>query len=183
MGKRPSLKHYYRMKFQAIKNTNSTEWPSLSICDNPEVFDLPQNFSNVKDAIIGLQDIETLKQFVITHKDLLLKVADQKNPYTFDQFIIDAQNKNSQQVQQDANVGYKPVGQPQHGITMVKSNTKELYNFITNDANGNPYLISKNTWFTFAYDFKDYGGVLAAKVQNQNKQYWLYKNGKTKFIK
>ena len=34
----------------------------------------------------------------------------------------------------------------------------------------NPYLLSKDNLFTFATDFADVGGgVIAAKVQNQNK--------------
>ena len=68
--------HWKRIKFQASKDQLTTlNFSSMSIEDNPQIFNLPSKID------LSAKDIQRIKDFVIANKDNLLKVANKELNY------------------------------------------------------------------------------------------------------
>ena len=63
------IQHAPRIKFKASQNQiNSNEYSSMTISDNPQIFNLP------KDCNLKKRELEEIMKFVVYHKDLLLQL-------------------------------------------------------------------------------------------------------------
>jgi len=74
-----SPQHGPRIKFQSVKNTNSRNFSSITIGDNPVTKNLPKNFSQRKDTTIDNDILKLLIAFVQHNKNILLKLAKDDN--------------------------------------------------------------------------------------------------------